>query len=229
MDVLNSTAAALTLLFSADVALWRVIFVSLAISVAALMMATPLAFVSAYALVAGNFVGRRGALVLLQGLLSFPTVVVGLILYLLLSRHGILGTWNLLFSPSAMAIGQMIIAYPVLTIFAVSALQKNGSVVRETVRGLGAGRLRTMLTEWHEARFGMVAALLAGFGRIVSEVGCALIIGGNIAGHTRTIPTAIVLETGKGNFVQGIALGMVLVLLALGASVVLSFLQGDGK
>jgi len=229
LDIISSTAAAFTLLFSADAALWRIIFISLGVSIAALALAAPLAFMSAYALTAGHFIGRRFVLILLQSFLSFPTVVVGLILYLLLSRNGPLGAWDLLFSPSAMIIGQMIIAYPVLTVFMSSALQKNGMVIRETVRGLGAGRFRAMLTEWNEARFGMVAALLAGFGRVVSEVGCALIIGGNIAGHTRTIPTAIVLETGKGNFVQGIALGIVLVFLALTASAVLSLLQGKGE
>lgn len=229
MDVLNSTATAFYLLFSGDAALWRVIAVSLGVSFVALAAAAVPAFVSAYALAVGGFPGKRVVLVLLHGLLSFPTVVVGLILYILLSRRGVLGAWDLLFTPEAMALGQMLIAYPVLTVFALSALRKNGAAVRETTRGLGAGRVRAMMTEWSEARFGLVAALLAGFGRVVSEVGCALMVGGNIAGYTRTIPTAIVLETGKGNFVQGIALGMVLIFLALAASAVLSLLQGGGE
>ena len=128
-----------------------------------------------------------------------------------------------------MAIGQALIAFPVLVIFALTALQKNDARVRETARTLGAGAVRAALTEIYEARFGIVAALLNGFGRVVSEVGCALMVGGNIAHYTRTIPTAIALETGKGMFAEGIALGIVLIFLAVATSAMLSLAQGRGR
>lgn len=229
MDISAATIEAFRLLFSGNAELWEIIGLSLGVSVAALAFAAPLALLTAHALAAKKFIGRRVLLIFLQGFLSFPTVVVGLVLYILLSRHGPLGAWSLLFTPQAMALGQMLIAFPVLTVFALSALQKNGAIVRETASGLGASRLRVLLTECHEARFGLIAALFAGFGRVVSEVGCALMVGGNIAHYTRTIPTAIALETGKGKFAEGIALGMVLIFLALLAGATLSAAQGSGE
>ena len=114
-----------------------------------------------------------------------------------------------------------------LAVFALAALQKNDSRIRETARTLGASKLRAAITEMLEARFGIVAAMLTGFGRAISEVGCALMVGGNIANYTRNITTAIALETGAGEFAEGIALGMVLVFLALMASLLLSWAQGN--
>ena len=227
--IADATGEAFALLFSGDRELWQIIAVSLGVSLAALMAATPLALACAYALAAFEFRGRRIAVVALQSLLSFPTVVVGLILYLLLSRRGPLGAWELLFTTKAMAIGQMIIAFPILSAFSLAALQKNDSRARETALTLGASRWRAAMTEIGEARFGIIAAILTGFGRIISEVGCALMVGGNIAGSTRSIPTAIALETGKGAFAQGIALGAVLMVLAIAANLLLAFAQGKGN
>ena len=229
MDIPDATAAAMRLLFSGDGALREIVGVSLAVSGAGLALAAPLSLALAYTLAENDFFGRRALIAALQGLLSFPTVVVGLALYMLLSRQGPLGAWGLLFTPSAMALGQALIAFPVLTVFALSALQKNDPLLRETACTFGAGRLRTAWWAFREARFGLVAALLAGFGRVVSEVGCALMVGGNIAHYTRNITTAIALETGKGSFAEGIALGVVLVALALAASALLAILQGSGK
>lgn len=222
----SAFALALQLLFSGDAALWRIIGVSLVVALAALLAATPPALAAAYWLANRNFAGRRFVLAVLQSLLSFPTVAVGLILYLLLSRRGVLGAFDLLFTPAAMAAGQAIIVFPVLTVFALAALQKNDNRIGETAQTLGASKLRAAITEMAEARFGIIAALLTGFGRAISEVGCALMVGGNIAGYTRNITTAIALETGAGKFAEGIALGMVLVFLALVASALLSWVQG---
>ncbi len=225
----SATAEALRLLFSGDAALWEIIGVSLSVSGGALLIAAPLAFVLALILSEHYFFGRRALVVILQGMLSFPTVAVGLVLYMLLSRQGALGAWEILFTPQAMALGQAIIAFPVLAMFALSALQKNDSRLRETALTFGAGRWQTARLAFREARFGLAAALLAGFGRVISEVGCALMVGGNIAHYTRNITSAIVLETGKGMFAEGIALGMVLVALALVAGVLLAAVQGDGR
>lgn len=223
----SAFAQAVHLLISGDAALWRIIGVSIAVSMAALAAAAPLSIAAAYFLAHRRFAGRRFVLAALQSLLSFPTVAVGLILYLLLSRRGVLGAFDLLFTPAAMAAGQAIIVFPVLTVFALAALQKNDNRITETAKTLGASKLRAAITDIAEARFGIVAALLTGFGRAISEVGCALMVGGNIAGYTRNITTAIALETSAGKFAEGIALGMVLVFLALAASVLLSRLQAN--
>lgn len=229
MSVSDATAEALRLLLTGDSALWEIIALSLAASLSALLLAAPPALAFAYLLAAKRFRGRRLALALLQGFLSFPTVVIGLILYILLSRGGPLGELELLFTPQAIVIGQTIIAFPVLSVFALAALEKNIARVRETAQSLGAGGARAMLAVCRESRFAIVAGFFAGFGRVVSEVGCALLVGGNIAHYTRTIPTSIALDTGKGAFSESIALGIVLILLAVAAGLLLSALQGGDK
>jgi len=155
-------------------------------------------------------------------------VVVGLVLYMLLSRQGPAGSLALLFTQDAMILGQAILAFPIVVAYTVSAVQGADPRVHETAICLGAGRLRAALTILNETRFAVMAGVINGFGRAISEVGCALMIGGNIAGVTRNITTAIALETSKGEFAQGIALGMVLVVLALGVNVALALVQGEG-
>ncbi|MBY0436648.1 MAG: ABC transporter permease [Burkholderiales bacterium] len=199
------------------------------VSLAALAIATPFAVACGYVLAMTRFPGRRLLVVLLQSLLSLPTVVIGLLLYLLLSRQGPLGAWQLLFTREAMAIGQVVIAFPIVCAFTLAAVQAADPRLHETARLLGASRLRAAFTLLREVRFAVVAAILSGFGRVVSEVGCALMVGGNIAGHTRTIPTAIALETSKGAFTEGIALGIVLMAVALVVNVALAFSQGAGQ
>lgn len=224
----DATTAAFRLLFSGDAELWRTIFVSLRVSLIALLIATPFAIWSGYVLAIGRFRGRRPLIVLLQSTLSFPTVVVGLVLYLLFTRRGPLGNFQLLFTQDAMIIGQALIAYPVLAAFTLAAVQGADARIRETALSLGANRWQAAITLLREVRFGVTASVLNGFGRVISEVGCAMMVGGNIAGVTRNIPTAIALETTKGEFAQGIALGVVLLVLALGVNIVLSSLQGRG-
>jgi tungstate transport system permease protein len=154
-------------------------------------------------------------------------VLIGLLLYLLLSRHGPLGSLQWLFSQPGVMAGQFIIAVPVLVAFTLAAVQAADPRYAETAIAHGASSWRVMTTVLHEARFGVMAAIISGFGRVISEVGCALMVGGNIAGETRTITTAIALETSKGEFAQGIALGMVLVAIALLMNGALMLLQGD--
>jgi tungstate transport system permease protein len=228
MDILASTRQAFALLFSGDAELWTIIWISLRVSLIALAVATPPAVVLGYALAQTRFPGRRILVVLIQGLLSFPTVVVGLILYILLTRQGPLGSWQLLFTQEAMIMGQAVIAFPVLAAFALAAVQGADPRAHETAVSLGASPLRAALTTLLEVRFAVVAGVFNGFGRVISEVGCAMMVGGNIAGVTRNIPTAIALETSKGDFAQGIALGVVLMLFALGISITLGLLQGRG-
>ena len=149
-------------------------------------------------------------------------------LFLLLTRQGPLGTMQMLYTQEAMIAGQAVIAFPVLAAFALSAVQGADMRVRETALALGATRARAAWATLFEVRFAVVAGVLNGFGRVISEVGCAMMVGGNIAGLTRNIPTAISLETSKGDFAQGIALGVVLMAFAIGANLALAWAQGRG-
>lgn len=228
MDLLEPTLQAFLLLLRGDPELLAIIWLSLWVSVAAIAMISPPSIALGFLLAKKRFPGQRPLVVLMQALLSFPTVVIGLILYLLLSRRGPLGAYELLFTPWAIMIGYMVMALPIIVVFTVSAVQGADPRVYETARCLGAGRPRASLTTLWEVRFGVLAAVVNSFGRVVSEVGCAIMVGGNIAGLTRNIPTAIALETSKGDFAQGIALGMVLMAVALGVNLVLALLQGEG-
>jgi len=219
---------AFLLLVTGDADLWRIVGVSLRVSLSALLMATPPAVLLGFFLATTRFRGRRVAVITLQSFLSFPTVVVGLVLYLALTRSGPLGNLNMLFTQDAMILGQAIIAFPVLAAATLAAVQGADRIVRETALSLGATRSTAILTTLFEVRFALMAGLFNGFGRVISEVGCAMMVGGNIAGLTRSIPTAISLETAKGEFAQGIALGFVLIVLALGVNAALNFFQGEG-
>jgi tungstate transport system permease protein len=228
MELLEPSREALYRLASLDPELWGIVGVSLRVSLIALAIATPLAVVSGFVLATSRFPGRRILVVLMQSLLAFPTVVIGLLLYLLLSRRGPFGDWQLLFTQDAMIIGQVVIAFPIICAFSLAAVQAADPRLHETARLLGASRMRAAMTTLREVRFALVAAVLSGFGRVISEVGCALMVGGNIAGFTRTIPTAIALETSKGAFTEGIALGIVLMVVAIVINIVMALTQGRG-
>lgn len=228
MNLTTATVEAFRLLFAFDPQLWGVIWVSLRVSLLALLIAAPLAIVLGFLLATVPFRGRRAAVIVLQSFLSFPTVVVGLVLYVLLARSGPLGSLGLLYTQEAMILGQAVIAFPVLAAFTLAAVQGADRIVRETALSLGASRSRAAFTTLFEVRFAVMAGLFNGFGRVISEVGCAMMVGGNIAGLTRNIPTAISLETAKGEFAQGIALGFVLIVFALGINASLNYFQGEG-
>lgn len=228
MDLLEPTRQAFSLLASGDPDLLRIVWLSVWVSLAAIAVISPPSIALGFLLAKKRFPGQRAVVVLVQALLSFPTVVVGLVIYLLLSRHGPLGAFGLLFTPWAIMMAYVMIAFPILVVFTLSAVQGADPRVYETARCLGAGRLRAALTTLLEVRFGVLAAVVNGFGRVISEVGAAIMVGGNIAGLTRNIPTAIALETTKGQFAEGIALGFVLMAIALGINVLLALLQGKG-
>jgi tungstate transport system permease protein len=227
MSLLDATLHAFVLLFTGDADLWRIIWVSLKTSLSGLLLAVPPAVLLGYAIAMHRFRGRRIAIWLAQAALSLPTVLIGLLLYLLLSRRGPLGDLQWLFSQPGIVLGQFVVGLPVLLAFTLAAVQALDPRYAETAVTLGASRWQVMLRVLYEARFGVMAAVLSGFGRVISEVGCALMVGGNIEGQTRTITTAIALETSKGEFAQGIALGIVLVTLALLMNGALMLLQGD--
>jgi tungstate transport system permease protein len=229
MALIEAGVAAFALLWSGDPVLWRIVWISLLTSISGLLIAAPCAIGLGYLIARSVFPGRRIVIWLTQVALSFPTVLIGLLLYLLLSRNGPAGQLHWLFSRSGLIAGQVLIALPVLMAFTLAAVQAADPRLAETAFTLGASRWRICWTVLHEVRFGVMAAIITGFGRVISEVGCALMVGGNIAGETRTITTAIALETSKGDFAQGIALGMVLIAIALVINAALLLLQGDAR
>ncbi|WP_313953456.1 ABC transporter permease [Accumulibacter sp.] len=229
MSLVDASNAALRLLLSGDADLWGIVAVSLSVTLRAMLIAMPLGIGLGYLLATIQFPGRRTLIVVVQGLLASPTVVVGLLLYLLLSRQGVFGQLHLLFSQTAMVIGQVLIALPVLIAFSLSAIQGADPRARETAVALGASKPRIAWTMLVEVRFALMAAVCNAFGRVVSEIGCSLMVGGNIAGVTRNIPTAIALETSKGDFAQAIALGIVLMVVALGINSAFAFFQGESR
>lgn len=225
----SATGDAFLLLFSGDADLWAIIGISFSVSLKAILIATPFALALGFVLSYTRFPGRRIMVSVFNAFLAIPAVVVGLTVYLMLSRSGPFGDLRLLFTQSAMVIGQIILCFPLLVAFSHSAFQSADRSAWETAVTLGARPGSAMLTLMHEVRFGLMAAVIAGFGRIIAEVGCSMMVGGNILNYTRNIPTAIALETSKGEFAQGIALGLVLMSLALALNIALSFVQGRGE
>ncbi len=228
-DLGTATSSAIHLLASGDTVLWSIIAVSFSVSLRAILIAAPFALIAAFILAYSRFPGRRLLLTSVNTLMAVPAVVVGLTVYLLLSRNGPAGDLRLLFTQTAMIIGQIVLCLPLLVAMAHAALQAGDQRGWETAVTLGASPYRAMLTVMHEARFGLLAAVIAAFGRIIAEVGCSMMVGGNILYHTRNIPTAIALETSKGEFAQGIALGLVLLVFALSLNVALGYAQGEGE
>lgn len=172
-----------------------------------------------------DFPGKRAVRTVTDTLLALPTVVIGLLVYAFISRRGPLGDWELLFTIRGMAIGQVILGTPIVAAYTAAAIEGLDSRLRQTLMTLGASGGRLALTSLWEARFMILVAALTAFGRIVGEVGSAMMLGGNIKWHTRTITTAITLETGKGEFALGIALGVILILISLLLNISLTFLR----
>lgn len=228
-QLLPSTGEAFELLVKGDPAIWTIIGISFSVSLRAVLISAPFAFLIAFILAHGRFRGRRVLVSTFNALLALPAVVVGLTVYMLLSRNGPLGDLKLLFTQTGMVIGQIILCFPLLVAISHSALQSAERRVWETAVTLGANPLQAMLTVMFEVRYGLIAALIAAFGRVIAEVGASMMIGGNILNYTRNITTAIALETSKGAFAQGIALGIILLLSALLLNFGLGLMQGKGE
>ena len=219
---------ALILLLSADGPLWEIIGISFSVSGFAILIAVVPAMSIGFLLAFYDFPGRRLLIALFNTLLSVPAVVIGLTFYLLLSRAGPLGDLRLLFTQTAMIIGQIALCFPLLVAMSHTAFQSIERRAWETAITLGHSTLGALHLVVREARFALLAAVLAAFGRIIAEVGASMMLGGNILHHTRNIPTAIALETSKGEFAQVIALGIVLLLLAFVLNGLLHLFQGKG-
>jgi len=202
-------------------AVWATAAVTALALAASLVMGLPLGF----ALGHFRFPGRRVVRLVVDWMLSLPTVVIGLIVYALFTTRGPLGEWGLLFTLPGMAIGLTLLGLPIIIAMTATAVESTDVRLTQTVLSLGADRMQLLVATLSEARFAMALAAASAFGRIVSEVGIAMMVGGNIKWHTRTITTAIALETGKGEFASGIALGIVLMLVALLVNLVVGLLR----
>ncbi len=228
MSLWETTQEAFTLLVNFDAELWDIVAVSFSVSLTAICMVLIPAVLLSFVLAYTDFRGKWALLSIINTLQAVPTVVIGLLLYMLLSRSGPLGDWSMLFSQKAMILGQMMICFPILVSMMHGALQSSDRRTVETAMTLGVSVPRIAATMIWETRFPLLAATIASFSRIVTEVGCSMMVGGNIMGLTRNIPTAIAMESHKGAFAQGVALGMVLLFLALALNFVLSAMRGKG-
>jgi len=214
-DILDAARLACGLLIGLDAGLLRVVSLSLAVSLFATLAATAVGLPVGTVLAVYAFPGRRALILLANALLGLPPVVVGLALYLLLSRSGPLGRLELLFTPAAMVLAQALLALPIVTALAHRAMAATWSRYGDDFLALGLKRHQVLPQLLIIGRAEALTAALAGFGRSVSEVGAILIVGGNIAGYTRTMTTAIALETSQGHLAYALALGFVLIAVSL--------------
>ena len=230
MDVIwEALGDAFNLLFSGDAETFEIIALSLRISLTATVIAFALGLPLGMLLAFGRFRGRRLALATVHTGMGMPPVVVGLIVTVALWRSGPLGGLDLLYTPSAMIVAQAAIGTPLVAGISAAALQQVDPDFRVQMQALGASRLRSLWAVAVEARLPLLAAVMAGFGAAVFEVGAAMMVGGNIAGETRVLTTAAVLETSKGNLALAVALGLILLLLAFPVNLVLTLAQQRGR
>ena len=220
---------ALQLISSADPEVYGIALLTVKVAVVATVIACALGMPLGFVLASRRFWGRRAALTVVNTALAFPTVVVGLLLYGLLSRRGPLGGLGWLYSWQAIVIGDVILAFPIAAALSAAAVQGVDPRIRRTAETLGAGTWRTAWTVAREARFALAAVITAAFGQVVAEVGAAMIVGGNIRGSTRTLTTAVALYTAQGDFGLALALGIILLVMALVVNVALQLLQGRGS
>jgi tungstate transport system permease protein len=221
----SSLQTAFALIISWDPEVFNAVYTSVTVAVWSTVLAALFGAPLGIAIGAGTFPGRRLVITLLNTLMALPTVVVGLVVYGFLSRMGPLGGLNLLFTPKAIIIGQTILAVPIVAHYSLGTLAGADKRIIPTALTLGAGPLDCFLQLLLEVRFGMMAAVIAGFGRVIAEVGVAMMLGGNIRGYTRTMTTAIAMETGKGEFAFGLALGIILMSVALAVNLLLNLVQ----
>jgi tungstate transport system permease protein len=207
--------SALQLVLSGDPALYAIVRLSLLVSLSAVVLGGLIGIPFGAAVALTRFPGREAVTVILNALMGLPPVVVGLAVYLLLSRSGPLGSWGLLFTPTAMVVAQTVLIAPIIAALARQTIEDLWTEYRDELAAMDVGPLGRIATLVVDARFSLVTALLAGFGRAAAEVGAVLIVGGNIDGFTRTMTTAIALETSKGDLPLAMGLGLVLIAIVV--------------
>ncbi len=216
---------AIELLVSGNDSVYSAIYTTITVSswslLIALLIGLPLGFLLGYY----NFPGKPVIRTIVDTFLALPTVVIGLIAYTMLSRAGPFGEYDLLFTPQAIIIGQIVLGLPIIIALTATQVESVDKRLYISLKGLGAKPLQILNATLIEARFGIMTAAVTAYGRIITEIGISMMVGGNIKYHTRTVTTAIALETGKGEFVTGIALGLVLFAVALMVNISLSILK----
>ena len=222
----DSFLSAILLIFSLDPEVLSIVWVSLKVSgistLFASLMGVPLGFLIAY----GSFKGKRILIICLNTMLALPTVVIGLFVYSFISRRSILGSLDLLYTQKAIVIGQIILILPIVATLTIAAISRIDERYRKTAMTLGANRRQTACVIFREARFGIFAAVIAAFGRVIAEVGISMMLGGNAKGFTRTMTTAMALEYDKGEFILAVALGIILLVLSFSINLIFHFFQG---
>ncbi len=224
--LIDSFKSAIMLIGSLDPELFKIIAVSLKVSFISTIIS------SIFGIPAGLFISlkefplKRLLITLLNTLLALPTVVIGLFIYAFISRRGIFGPLDLLYTQKAIIIGQVFLIIPIITTFTISAISRIDDRYRKTALTLGANVLQTILVIVREARFAIVSAVILAFGRVISEVGISMMLGGNAKGFTRTMTTAMALEYDKGEFVLSIALGLVLLFVCFAVNILFNAIQG---
>ncbi len=224
--LVDSFRSALSLLLSFDPELIEIVGVSLRVSFASTLLAAVVAVPAGFIIAYSEFYGKRLVLTCLNTLLALPTVVIALVVYTFISRRGILGTLDLLYTQKAIVIGQVILILPVLTTLTIAAVSRIDGRYRRTALTLGASMVQMARVILKEARYGVCAALIAAFGRVIAEVGISMMLGGNAKGFTRTMTTAMALEYDKGEFVLAVALGIALLTFAFLLNMLFHFFQG---
>ena len=223
--IVEGIQKAFQLIFTLDSEIFSIVLLSLRVSLTAVILASLLGVYLGFLMAVKDYWGKRFSVSLVNTLLALPTVVIGLIVYSLISRRGPLGIFGLLYTPLAMIIGQFILAVPIIIALTHSAVQGIDKRVRNTALTLGATEAQSAWTLIKEARYAVLAAVITGFGRVIAEVGAAMMLGGNIKGSTRVMTTAIALETAKGEFGFAIALGIILLFVAFSINILLHYFQ----
>jgi tungstate transport system permease protein len=214
-DLPEAFRQAAMLVASADPGLIGIVLLSLRVSLTAVLLAALIGLPVGAAIAVGRFAGRRALIVVLNAMMGLPPVVVGLLIYLLLSRAGPLGAFGILFTPAAMVVAQTVLILPIIAALSRQAIEDAWIEYQEQLKSLGARRLSAAFTLLWDTRFSLLTAVLAGFGRAAAEVGAVIIVGGNIDGVTRVMTTAIALETSKGDLPLALGLGVILIALVL--------------
>jgi tungstate transport system permease protein len=224
--LIDSFLSAMLLIWSLDPGLLEIVGVSLKVSCTSTLIASVLGVPGGFIIAFSEFPMKRLLITILNTLLALPTVVVGLFVYAFISRRGIFGVFDLLYTQKAMIIGQVILIIPIVATFTISAVSRIDDRYRKTALTVGANLFQTAWMIVREARFSIAAAVIAAFGRVIAEVGISMMLGGNVKGFTRTMTTAMALEYDKGQFVLGVALGITLLTVSFAVNLCFNYFQG---
>ena len=225
----DSFYSAILLILSLDRELIEIISVSLKVSLSSTLMASLLGIPLGLIISFNEFAGKRLLITSLNTLLALPTVVIGILVYSFISRKGLLGSFDLLYTQKAIIIGQILLIFPIITTYTISAVSRIDGRYRKTALTLGANIFQAGWVIIREARFGITACIIVAFGRVIAEVGISMMLGGNARGFTRTMTTAMAMEYDKGEFVLSIALGIVLLLVSFAVNIIFNYLQGRAR